>query len=71
VRRFAQSRSYLRIRAFTGAMFVAFGAVIVVRTLLVVHLDLKAIPALVLGLALVALGTIRLRDYLRLRGLGT
>jgi len=67
MRRFAQSRAYLRVRAFTGSLFIAFGAAIIVRTVLAVHVDMRAIPALVLGLALVALGTLRLRDYVRLR----
>jgi uncharacterized integral membrane protein len=70
VRRFTQSPSYLRVRAFTGALFVAFGLAIIVRTLVVVHVDMRAVPALVMGLALVALGGLRVRDYVRWRGFG-
>ncbi|MBV9103892.1 MAG: hypothetical protein JO060_09885 [Candidatus Eremiobacteraeota bacterium] len=67
MRRLVRSRAYARTRAVTGALFIALGAAIVVRTLLMLGLDLREIPALVLGAALIVLGLLRVRDYATLR----
>ncbi|GAC1476228.1 MAG: hypothetical protein PVSMB8_02990 [Vulcanimicrobiaceae bacterium] len=60
-----RSDAYVRARLVTGALFVAFGIAIVVRTATEVGPDPKAVPAYVLGAAMAALGAFRMRDYAR------
>jgi hypothetical protein len=67
MKRFVRSAAYMRMRAVTGSLFVLFGITIVVRTVAVIGFDGRAIVPLVMGAALLALGTIRLREYLILR----
>jgi hypothetical protein len=64
VRRFARSPGYLRFRAILGALYAMLGAILLVRTFAAFGLRLTEIPALVLGGALITLGTLRVRDYL-------
>ncbi|MBD5635358.1 MAG: hypothetical protein IAI49_12845 [Candidatus Eremiobacteraeota bacterium] len=63
MRNFARSEGYAKARLVTGTLFALLGATLVVRTLLLVGADAKAIPALVLGGAMIALGVLRFRDY--------
>ncbi len=67
MRKFVRSDGYARARLVTGALFVFFGASILYRTLASVGLSLSAIPAYVLGAAMVALGAFRFRDYVAAR----
>lgn len=67
MRKFVGSEAYVRARLITGALFVVFGIAIFVRTLADVGLSLSAIPAYVLGAAMIALGGFRLRDYVQAR----
>ncbi|HTV74624.1 MAG TPA: hypothetical protein VME66_13090 [Candidatus Acidoferrales bacterium] len=64
MRRLVRSHGYLRMRAILGALYVMLGAILIVRTFGAFGLRLTEIPALVLGGALVALGTIRVREYI-------
>jgi|HubBroStandDraft_1064217.scaffolds.fasta_scaffold81991_2 hypothetical protein len=50
-----------------GLALVVLGAVLVVRTVLAVPLDGRAAAPLVMGLALVALGVLRIREFMRLQ----
>ncbi len=63
MRKFVRSEAYVRARLFTGGLFVAFGIAIVFRTASDVGPRAAAIPAYVLGAAMIGLGTFRLRDY--------
>ncbi len=65
MRKFVRSSAYVRARLVTGALFIAFGIVIFVRTASDVGANASAIPAYVLGAAMLALGAFRWRDYLR------
>jgi uncharacterized membrane protein len=67
VRRFAQSYGYLRFRALLGSLYAILGVVLLVRTFGAFGLRFTEIPAVVLGLALIALGSLRVRDYLTRR----
>ncbi|HMD01969.1 MAG TPA: hypothetical protein VKG44_03285 [Candidatus Baltobacteraceae bacterium] len=63
MRRLVRSEGYARTKLVTGMLLGILGAVIIVRTLAGVGLTWAAIPALVLGLAMLALGFVRLREY--------
>jgi len=63
MRRMVRSESYARARLVTATLFAVFGAVIIVRTLLSVGPVAAAIPAYILGLALLALAVVRFREY--------
>jgi uncharacterized membrane protein HdeD (DUF308 family) len=68
VRSFVRSRAYARIRVATGSIFIVFGLIILFWTALTVHLQARGIPAYVMALALIALGVVRIRDYVMHRG---
>ncbi|MGH7728503.1 MAG: hypothetical protein ACREM2_06915 [Vulcanimicrobiaceae bacterium] len=65
MKRLVSSRTYGRWRAANGSLFVVCGAAIAIRTAMIVGASPSAIPAYVLGAALVALGIVRIRGYLR------
>jgi hypothetical protein len=67
MKRFVCSEGYARARLVSGALFVILGAVVIVRTLAVTGASLSALPACVLGAAMIALGSLRYRDYLAAR----
>jgi ABC-type uncharacterized transport system permease subunit len=58
-----RSEGYARARLGTGTLFAIFGAVIIGRTLFAVGLIAAALPAYVMGLALLALAFVRFREY--------
>ncbi len=62
-----RSEGYARARLATGTIFMALGAVVVVRTFAETGLSGRAVPAVVLGLAMIFLGVFRFRDYLAVR----
>jgi len=68
VRRFVRSEGYARARVVSGAFFIVFGAAIAFRTGALAGLSAAALPAYVLGGAMVALGALRFRDYFGKRG---
>lgn len=60
------SKGYVVFKAVNGGLFIVLGIAIVLQMLRIAGPNLNAIPGLVLGAALVALGVHRL--YLLLRG---
>jgi hypothetical protein len=67
MRRFARSYGYLRLRAVLGALYAMLGIILLFRTFSVFGLRLTEIPAVVLGIALISLGSMRVRDYVTRR----
>lgn len=67
MKRFVRSETYVRARLVTGALFILLGASILVRTIAETGVQFKALPAYVLGLAMVALGAFRFRDFIAAR----
>ena len=67
MKRFVRSEGYARARLVSAAIFIVLGAILIVRTYGVAHVSLAALPGSVLGLAMIALGATRLRDYVRAR----
>ncbi len=67
MRRLIRSEGYARARLVSAALFIVLGTIVIYRTLAVTGLAGTAIPATVLGLAMIALGVLRFRDYLRAR----
>lgn len=63
MRRFVRSEGYARARLISGAFFVVFGVAIAVRTAAIAGFSAAALPAYVLGGAMLALGALRFRDY--------
>jgi hypothetical protein len=68
--KFTRGPAYLRLRAVTGTLFVVLGLAILIRTVASFGIGLVSVAPLVLGAALVALGTLRVRDYVRFRSGG-
>jgi hypothetical protein len=67
VKRFARSYGYLRLRAILGAVYAMLGAILVVRTFAAFGLRFTELPAVVLGIALIVLGILRVREYVAVR----
>jgi Zn-dependent protease with chaperone function len=63
MKRLARSEAYARARLVTATLFALFGSVIIVRTWMSVGPVAAALPAYILGLALIALAVVRLREY--------
>lgn len=68
MRRFVRSEGYARARLVSGAFFIVFGLAIAIRTAAIAGFSGAALPAYVLGAAMVALGGLRFRDYFAARG---
>jgi hypothetical protein len=54
------SKGYTAFKAVNGGLFILFGAAILIQMLRVAGLHFNAVPGLVLGAALIALGMHRL-----------
>ena len=67
MKRLVRSEGYARARLVSAALFIVLGALVIYRTLAVTGLAGTAIPGCVLGLAMIALGIVRFRDYLGAR----
>ena len=63
MRNFVRSEGYARARLVTGVLFACLGIVVIVRTLAATGLSGQAIPACVLGAAMILLAVFRFRDY--------
>ncbi len=63
MKRLVRSEGYARARLVTGSVAMVLGAIVIVRTLVAIGFVAAAIPACVLGLAMIALGVVRYRDY--------
>lgn len=59
-----QSRAYARARGVFGILFVGLGMLIVYQIVRGVGLRVEAIPGGLLGLAMIALGYVRIRGAL-------
>jgi hypothetical protein len=68
VKRFVSSGAYVRTRAITGIIFAVCGLALLINAGTAVAANgWRIVPVVVMGLALVALGGLRVRDYLRWR----
>ncbi len=67
MRRIVSSTGYQRLRALLGAGFIVLGAVTLWRSIALAGIGTQTIPSLVLGTAMIALGVVRLRDFIALR----
>ena len=69
--RLGQSRTYVRIRGVVGLLFIGCGIVILVQTLrkTLGHPE-AAVTGVILGVALIALGSLRVRAALATRKAG-
>jgi hypothetical protein len=67
MKRFVRSEAYARVRLVSAGLFILFGGAILVKTVSSVGLISAAMPAYVLGGAMIALGAFRYRDYLAAR----
>ena len=63
MKRFVRSESYARARLVSGAFFIVFGGAIAARTAAIAGFSAAALPAYVLGGAMLALGALRFREY--------
>ena len=69
MRRFVRSEGYARARLVSAALFIVLGALVIYRTFGAAGFSFAALPGCVLGLAMIALGIFRFRDFLRARAL--
>ncbi len=67
MRNLIRSEGYAKARLVTGSIFMLLGAAVAIRTVIEVGFDGKAVPAVVLGIAMVLLGAFRFRDYFAVR----
>ena len=67
MRNFVRSEGYARARLVTGALFGCLGIVVIVRALAATGLSGQAIPACLLGVAMILLAVFRFRDYVAAR----
>lgn len=70
MRGFVRSAAYVRVRAVIGIACVVLGAGIIGRTLPAIGFVREAVTPVVLGAALIGLGIMRIREYLRAKGMG-
>lgn len=64
MRKLVRSSGYQRFRALLGAGFIVLGAITLYRTVAIAGVGTHSIPSFVLGAAMIALGVLRLRDFL-------
>jgi hypothetical protein len=64
---FRQSKAYVGFKAFNGVLFVILGAAILVQIVRIAGVRLEAIPGIILGAAMMALGAYRIVMMLRAR----
>jgi hypothetical protein len=67
MKRMVHSAGYARARLANALIFAALGALVAYRTFAAAGLSWVALPGCVLGLAMIALGVVRWRDYLAAR----
>jgi hypothetical protein len=67
MRRFSNSSAFARMRLVNGAIFIALGGVIAVRTIVESGPPVTKVTSFVLAGAMAALGAFRLRSYFQLR----
>lgn len=64
---FRQSKAYVGFKAFNGLLFIVLGAAILFQVARIAGARLEAIPGIVLGAAMFALGAYRLTMMMRYR----
>jgi hypothetical protein len=64
---FRQSKAYVGFKAFNGVLFIVLGAAILVQVARVAGARFEAIPGLILGAAMFALGAYRITMMMRNR----
>jgi len=64
---FRQSKAYIGFKAFNGLLFIVLGAGILVQIVRVAGPRLEAIPGIILGAAMMGLGTYRVVLMVRAR----
>jgi hypothetical protein len=62
---FRGSKGYTGFKAFNGVLFIVLGAAILVQIVRVAGLRFEAVPGLILGAAMLALGVHRILLMLR------
>ena len=67
MKRIVRSEGYARARLLSGTLFGILGVIIAYRSVAAAGLALTALPGCVLGLAMLALGALRFRDYFAAR----
>lgn len=65
--KFTTSAGYGRFKLLNGALFIVLGSLVLAQLLHGIGFKLSALPGIVLGLALVALGVIRWNTFLKQR----
>ena len=64
---FRQSKAYIGFKAFNGLLFIVLGAAILFQVARIAGARLEAIPGIILGAAMLALGAYRLTMMVRYR----
>ena len=64
---FVRGQAYARAKLVTGTLYIVLGLVVIVRTATTIGIGGPAIAAFVLGAAMIGLGVVRWREYLRFR----
>ena len=67
MKRLTRSATYVRIKLLFGLAFACFGVVIIVQGVSKAGPTSAAIVPILFGAALIGLGALRVRDFLRLR----
>lgn len=67
MKRTVESSYYGYFKLFMSLAFVVMGAILIVR-LLAFGISFSILPGLVLGIALVGLGVVRIRTFVQMRG---
>jgi hypothetical protein len=67
VNRFVSGKTYAKFRLISGTLFILLGAVLIFRTATTVRFSATSIVPLIAGAAMIGLGVVRWREYLRMR----
>ena len=63
MRNFVRSETYARTRVGIGVLAAIFGTIVIVRMFLLAGIAWQGLPGYVLGLAMIGLGIVRIREY--------
>jgi len=64
---FRQSKAYVGFKAFNGILFIVLGAAILFQVVRIAGARFEAIPGIILGAAMFALGAYRITMMMRYR----
>ena len=65
--RFVRGETYAKFRLFSGTLFILLGVVLIVRTAMTVRFSPTALVPIIAGAAMIGLGVVRWREYMRIR----